>query len=336
MANLFIQNIVGGGILLPTVTWSNRSTAQNGVTTVTTYKGKCTAFTIREELAKLYGVQTRDGIYKDHSLSEGGGQYDDITINFQKLVKSPTYLYTYKGPTQSFPLEQHPGYFTYWNHNIVKADGTEFEMSSAELASWQDQRDGTIPTVFVGDADLKWEKWSQAQSKAVAATTDATAPDSGWNNSVAKKRGVNSFVHPVISVTETIYFLEPLSASFYGITAFGTSRVGVKEVAALNGRAGWPKNNTFGYPKTVADLLTADYAEYRKSGYALGSEQSDFDATFFTDRGIPTDYPLWLCKNAAIKKVGNWYEATLTWQYSSYSVDADLYPLATARIAGYI
>ena len=83
-------------------------------------------------------------------------------------------------------------------------------------------------------------------------------------------------------------------------------------------------------------MLSGSYDEYKKSGYYNGTEMSDFDASFFTDRGIPTTYPMWLCKGVSIKKTGNWFEANLTWQYSSYSVDADLYPLATARIAGNI
>lgn len=331
MANLFLRSL-GGELLLPTVTWSNRDTVANEVTTVTTWKGKATRFSIRDDLERLKGWQTQDGVYKDHSLSEGGGEYDIITINFHQLNKSPTKLWDYNAPTQSFPLEMHPGYKAYWNHNIISTSG-ELEIDGTELSSWQAKTSPTLPTPR--SDSTAWAKWSAATSgSSTIVDVDDEFSLNDWQRGEALKRGVNSFAAPVISVQETIYYYEPTTVTV-GLATFTSSRVGSKEVAALSGRAGWP-DKTFGLPKTVTDLKSSDYAEYRKSGYANGSTQSDFDAAWFTERGIPDDYPLWLCKSVKIKKVGNWMEATLVWMYSSYSVDADLYPLATARVNGLI
>jgi len=332
--NLFIQNTYGGTALLTTVTWSSRTTAENGVTRVTTYTGKCTAFTIREELIKLKNIVTKDGMYKSHSLVEGNGDYDTITIIFHKLLRDLSYIYTYKGPTKSFPLESHPGYKSYWNNNIVYTADGNFTIEASNLDNLQAITDGNIDQSTY--ADIKFEKWSQANGKALIASASGTAA-SGWTRCDAKHRGQNSFIAPTVSVEETIYFKEFDATALKYLPVTIDVRIGAKEVAAMDGRAGYPRFGTFGLPKTVGDLLNDSYSEYQKTGVDKnGNDVSDINAAFFTDRGIPTTYPMWLCTSVNMKKVGNWFEATLTWLYSNYSVAPDLYPLATARVNGYI
>ena len=205
------------------------------------------------------------------------------------------------------------------------------------MSAWQDVTNGGKPASYT--EDIKWEKWSQAKGKGViAAWDDSGTVTSGWETCEAKHRGQNSFIYPTISVQETIYFKEfDGTALKYLPVDVTLPRVGAKEVAAMDGRAGYPRYGTFGLPQTVGDLLTGAYAEYQKTGVDKnGAEVSGIKASFFTDRGIPTTYPMWICTSVSMKKVGNWYEASLTWLYSGYSVAPDLYPLATARINGYI
>jgi hypothetical protein len=334
MANLFIENTQGGGLLLESVTWFDRSSESNGVTESTTYTGRGTAFAIRDELKALRGVQTKYGAYKSHSIKEGGGDYDRISVTFHRLIENPTYLYDFKGPTKAFPLESHPSYKTYWNNRIVATNGAKQELTGAQLDAFQAITDGTVPDS--APSNTNWAKWQQGlASKAFICDTLAGSGD--WDVCEARKRGVNSYIYPTISVRETIYFSEkPKVSVTIGPATFTKNAIGTKEVAGMDGRAGYPKNSNFGYPKTVGDLLGGSYDEYKKIGVDSAGADVSIDANFFLERSIPNSYPLWICTSCDIKKIGYWYEATLIWQYAGYGVDPDLYPLATARIAGLI
>lgn len=347
---------VDGGVLCPSATWSGRTRVKDNYTQITTLTGSGPAFELNKELLKLQGVMTQYGVYQNHTINDGSpGIYDRITITFQALLNPPQYVYDFNAPTKSYSLGTHPSYRTYWDNDLVwKGTGSAPSMSASELGNWQLISDGSEPSSFTDG--WAWLKNNQAKApsvtvgKTTASSTDLT---SGHSTLAAKKPGINSYIYPAVSIRETIYFAEERDFTFnIGPAQFTEKRINTKNVSALAGKAGWPLRTTFGYPKDVYTLLNdSSYSDYKQVGVDKNGTVVNLSSAFYQQRGIPiTQYitssangeyrgasfghPLWICTNCAIKKVGYWFEATLQWEYYGMGVDADLYPLATSRVAG--
>jgi len=298
------------------------------------------------------------GVYQNHTVVEGApGIYDQITLNFQGLLNPPQYIYDFNAPTKAFPMEKHPSYKTYWDNDIVW-NGTDKDnppdMTAAELNNWQAINDATYPGTKTDG--YVWRKSTQAKtpSVTVGSTTAAIADiNTGHNLLTAKKPGINSYIYPAVSVRETIYFAEERDFTFnIGPITFTEKGINSKVVASFAGKAGWPLRTTFGYPKDVYSLLfDSDYAEFLKIGVDNDGNAVNLNQAYYQERGIPIvryitssangeyngaqfGHPLWICTSCQMKKVGYWYEATLQWEYYGFGIDADLYPLATVRVAG--
>ena len=373
---LYIKRL-DGGLLIPSATWRQVSRRENGTTAVMVLEGSGPAFQIDDELKKLRGVVTNWGVYKEHSVVQGApGIYDKIGITFQGLVDPPIYLYTFKSTTVSIPMRSHPGYRTYWDHDLVSIveDEDATKLTTAEMNDFHAVTDGTIPAGL--KAIYAWRKAGQAIAKGekvVEWDGSGSRPTSSHTTGTARMTGMTTVKVPSITVTETIYFIEKsdFTFSFAGLN-LTIPNLNTKTVASMAGKAGWPLDTQFGYPRDVYALLN-DPTLYGVDGKAISSDFSDYrhvgklltdngfgvetisdvsmEATFFKNRGIPTGqyitplaigkysknsygHPLWLCNSCNIKKVGYWYEATLTWDYYNFGIDAAAYPVATARVNG--
>lgn len=365
MARIQIKRL-DGGVMFADVTWRQVQRAGNGVTTVCKLFGSGPSLTVDQDLKKLRGVTTNWGIYKSHSLQQGAPNiYDIVEIEFQVLKDPPVYLYNFKGALASAPLKQHPGYKTYWDHDIVaiiqKGGNTSNLLSGTEMNTLQAITDATIPESL--RTFFKWRKAGQSGTEnEVVAQWQGTGsePTSGHTSGLAKKGGQTTFKVPSITVQETIYFTEKSDFTFsFGAASFTIPNLNTKTIASMEGKAGWPLRCTFGYPRDTYSLLNlSKYSDY----LTVGRERSESGGTetvtpisineaFFKSRGTPiTQYltssttgyykgeqfghPLWICSSVSLKKTGYWYEAVLSWEYYSFGIDSDVYPLATARVNG--
>ena len=360
MADQITIQRLNGGVLCPSATWTNRTRVKNNFTQITTLTGSGSAFALNNELLKLQGVMTKYGVYQNHTVVEGSpGIYDQITISFQGLLNPPQYVYDFNAPTKSYPLGKHPKYRTYWDHDIVDTGGGSDPTSidAIDLDTWQAKTEAT--PISGAPNGVAWIKNNGAKpSKGAVCVTSASSTDlvSGWKYCSAKKPGVNSFIFPAIAVRETIYFTEERDFTFtVGPATFTSPNLNTRTVASMAGKAGWPLKTTFGYPKDVYTLLNdSTYSNYLNVGVDKNGTVTTLQESFYKERSIPiTDYistadtggtgyygtttfghPLWVCTSCQMKKVGYWFEATLQWEYYGMGVDADLYPLATARVQG--
>jgi len=347
-----------GGVLAPSITWRQLTRKQNGLTAVFVFEGSGPSFEMDDELRKMRGVITKWGAYKDHTIIQGApGIYDQVSLTMQAVLDPPVYLYDFKAPTKAAPLPNHPSYKTYWDHDIVGkvVDGeASYTIDNTEANAWQLIGDASFPDTRTDG--LSWKRSNQALAAGYAVSlVDAFSPvpTSGHDSGAAKKDGINSYLVPSIIIRETVYFVEKEDFTMdLGPITYTQPALNTKSISGMSGKAGWPLRTTFGYPRDVYSLLNdSAYSDFKQIGTDNNGVNISLQEKYFIQKGIPvTNYitpnasgifkgqtfghPLWFCRSVDLKKTGYWYQATLDWEYFNYGVDADVYPLATARVNG--